>query len=189
VRSTGHRGEGEYSPSWGLFGINQPTIPPPFTAHFSAMTYGLVCDIVSSQCLRAKRLLYSLCGGRRTNVCSNKCEGRIERWKYLGVISSQMQDAAQHCDQFGTFREIVGHEELPQDVHQVLNIHLGGARVKLSLPHQRHLEIADTVLKRDYLGQRSTGGEECQVNIQDTFIIGHCGDGIRILYGCPPARH
>lgn len=73
--------------------------------------------------------------------------------EYLGIISSQMQDTAQHCDQFSAFREIVGHQELPQDVNQVLHIHLGGARVELSLPHKGHLQIAYAVFKRNYLGK------------------------------------
>jgi hypothetical protein len=117
------------------------------------MTYRGTCDIISTQFLVAKILLYSKCGGRRSNMSSKNVNGRIERWKYLGIISPQMQYAAQHCDQFGAFREIVGHEEFPQDVHEVLHIHFGGARVELSLPHQRHLQVADTVLKRGYLGK------------------------------------
>jgi hypothetical protein len=134
------QGEG-CAPSWGLFGISQPTIPPPFTAHFSAMTYERTCDIISSKCLLAKRrdFFVLIVAEGTVMYAQTYMRGRIERWKYLGVISSQMQDTAQHCDQFGAFREIVGHQELPQYVHQVLHIDFGGARIELSLPHQRHL--------------------------------------------------
>lgn len=59
-----------------------------------------------------------------------------------------MQDTAQHCDQLGAFREIMGHQELPQNVHQVLDVDFGGAGVELSLPHQGHLQVADAVFKR-----------------------------------------
>jgi hypothetical protein len=80
------QGEG-CAPSWGLFGINQPTIPPPFTAHFSAMTYGGTCDIISSKCFLAKRrdfliLIVAEGAGKYAQYEGKKREMEIP-WRHL----------------------------------------------------------------------------------------------------------
>ena len=64
----------------------------------------------------------------------------------LSVFPAEMQYAAQHCDQFGSFTQVIGHEELPKDVNEVLYIDLTGARVEFSFSHQGHLEITYTSL-------------------------------------------
>ena len=62
----------------------------------------------------------------------------------LGVFPSEMQDAAQHCDQFGSFTHVVGHEKLSEDVDEVLHIDFTGAGIEFSFSHKGHLEITYT---------------------------------------------
>jgi hypothetical protein len=78
--------------------------------------------------------------------------------RHLGILSSEVQDAAQHCDQLRSLAGNIGKKKFPKYVHEILYIHivLAGRAAELSLPRQGHLEVSNAALQRCYLRD---GGE------------------------------
>ena len=77
---------------------------------------------------------------------------------HLSILSSEVKDAAQHCDQLRSLAGNIGKKKFPEHVHEILYIHivLAGRAAELSLPRQGHLEVSNTALQRCYL---RCGGE------------------------------
>ena len=73
--------------------------------------------------------------------------------RHLGILSSEVQDAAQHSDQFRSFAGNIGEKKFPEHVHEILYIHIvfAGRAAELSLSRQGHLEVSNTALQRCYL--------------------------------------
>lgn len=63
----------------------------------------------------------------------------IKRWgrRDLGVLSSKVQDAAQHCDQLSSLAGDVGEKKLSENVHKILYIDIifAGRAAELPLPY------------------------------------------------------